>query len=457
MNGPIIKTFLKLGLPLLLVRLVQDVYLLVDMFWLSRYNQYLMAVPRQVMPTYMLFMVFINSFSSANLAILSQYVGAKMYGEFSRTFRKMLYVSLLGGLASGSLFYVSAPYIFTYFVQTPSEILSDVINYAQVLAFDVIVQGFNIALVTLIQSMGDTRTTATAQISGGLANVVLDPIFINGLGSLPAMGATGAALATMLSKFVSIGIMIRKLNKQYQWIKIGVDPRVDVSYVSLTMKIASPLLIMGISNSLAFNLQNRLINTFGVIAATAVSLGFTLFDLANTALWGLTDGVAIMIGQTLGAGNIKRAKAVARNTTLFIFAAVAASSVAIYLARYYIASAFITGQGATPDDISKIYLEFNKFIDTTIWTLAFFALTFSGMSVGRGSGHTLTPTIINMIRLWGFRIALGYFMALIIGLGTMGVYVAFALSNIVGGIVSVLWVIMGNWAKPVIKNSAPSS
>jgi Na+-driven multidrug efflux pump len=52
---------------------------------------------------------------------------------------------------------------------------------------------------------------------------------------------------------------------------------------------------------------------------------------------------------------------------------------------------------------------------------------------------------------------LGYFMALIIGLGTVGVYVAFALSNIVGGIVSVLWVIMGNWAKPVIKNSAPSS
>lgn len=457
MNGPIIKTFLKLGLPLLLVRLIQDVYLLVDMFWLSRYNQYVMAVPRQVMPTYMLFMVFIMSFSSANLAILSQYVGAKMYKDLSRTFRKMLYASLLGGVVSGSLFYVLAPYIFRYFVQTPSEILLDTIGYAQVLAFDIMVQGFNMALITLIQSMGDTRTTATAQISSSLANVVLDPVFINGFGSLPAMGAIGAALATMLSKFVGIGIMIYKLNKQYPWIKVGVDLRVDASYVFLTMKIASPLLIMGISNSLAFNFQNRLINIFGVLATTAVSLGFTLFDLANTALWGLTDGIAIMIGQTLGAENIERAKAVARKTTLFIFTAVATSSVIIYLARYYIASAFITGQGATPSDISKIYLEFNKFIDTTIWTLAFFALTFSGMSIGRGSGHTLMPTIINMLRLWGFRISLGYFMALIMGLGTMGVYLAFALSNIVGGIMSVLWVTLGNWAKPVIKNNASSS
>lgn len=452
LKGPVIKTFLKLGLPLLLVRLVQDIYLLVDMFWLSRYNQYVMSVPRQVMPSYMLYTVFIMSFSSANLALLSQYVGAKMYDEVSTTFKKMLYFSLLGGVVSGFAFYITAPFLFTYFVQAPREILADVIGYAEVMAFDIMVQGFNIALVTLIQSMGDTKTTAVAQISGGFANVVLDPIFINGLGSIPAMGAVGAALATMLSKFISIGVMITKLKTRYTWIKLGIDFNLDPSYVSLTMRIASPLLIMGISNSLAFNLQNRLVNTFGVIATTAVSLGFMLFDLANTALWGLTDGIAIMIGQTLGAGDSKRAKAVARKTTIFIFTVVASSSVIIYLARHYIAGAFITGQGLSLEHVSKIYEEFNMFVNATIWTLAFFAITFSGMSIGRGSGHTLMPTIINMVRLWGFRIALGYILALILGLGTMGIYIAFALSNVIGGLASFSWVVIGRWAKPIIHN-----
>ncbi|MEM1831515.1 MAG: MATE family efflux transporter [Desulfurococcaceae archaeon] len=451
LNGPVITIFLKLGLPLLLVRLVQDVYLLVDMFWLSRYNQYDMAVPRQVMPSYMLYNVFIMSFSSANLALLSQYVGAKMYSEVSTTFRKMLYLSLLGGVLSGVAFYFTAPSLFTYFIQVPDEILIDVIGYAQVLAFDIMIQGFNIALVTLIQSMGDTRTTAAAQVSGGLANVILDPIFINGIGPLPAMGAVGAALATMLSKFVSIGIMINKLKKQYPWIKLGLDFTLDASYVSLTMRIAAPLLVMGISNSLAFNLQNRLVNMFGVIAATAFSLGFMLFDLANTALWSLTDGISIMVGQTLGAGDSRRAKVIAWKTTLFIFTVVAFSSVIIYLTKNYIAGVFITGEGLTPEHVLKIYEEYDKFVNTTIWTLAFFAITFSGMSIGRGSGHTLMPTVINMVRLWGFRIALGYILALLLGLGTMGIYMAFALSNVIGGLASFAWIIMGTWAKPVIR------
>ena len=408
------------------------------------------------MPTYIMFMAFVTSFSSANLALLSQYVGARMYNELAEAFRKMLFISVAGGVASGALFYVLAPYMFTYFVQTPLEILPDTVGYAQVLALDVVVQGFNMALVTLIQSMGDTRTTSISQMLGGLANVVLDPVFINGLGPVPAMGAVGAALATVLSKFVSIAMMLRSLIKHYPWIKVKAKFHVDVQYLSLTLRVATPLLVMSISNSFAFNLQNRLVNTFGVIAATAFSLGFLLFDLANTSLWGLTEGIAIMVGQSLGAGDTKRAKSVAAKTTLFIFVMVAASSLAIFFARHYIAAVFLTGQGVSPEDVAEIYREFEEFVALTIWTLAFFGLTFSSMSVGRGSGQTLTPTMINIIRLWGFRIGLGYLLALAMGLGTVGIYIAFALSNVVGGVMSVVWVLRGSWAKPLINLDSKS-
>lgn len=438
-------------MPLLIVRIIQDLYLLVDMFWLSRYNQFIMATPRQVMPSYMMFTAFINSFCSANLALLTQYIGAGMYDNVLNTFRKMMTISILGGSASGLLFFIISPYLFTYFVGTPPEILADVIGYAQVMAFDIVVLSINVSLATLLQSLGDTRTTALSQITGSVINLILDPIFINGFGYLPAMGAIGAAIATLLSKFASISMMIFRISQQYPWIKIRLSKDVDIEYLAVSLRIAIPLLIMGVSNSLAFNLQNRLINTFGVIVTTAVSLGFILFDLANTSLWGLTEGIAIMVGQNLGAGNIERSKSIAKKTALFIFSSVALSSALIYLVRDYIASVFITGQGVNPGDIEKVYEEYNRFISFTIWTLAFFALTFSSMSIGRGSGHTFMPTIINIIRLWGIRVGLGYVLALILGWGTLGIYVAFALSNIVGGTISISWVLKGSWAKPIIK------
>ncbi|MEM3979669.1 MAG: MATE family efflux transporter [Ignisphaera sp.] len=435
-----------------MVRIIQDLYLLVDMFWLSRYNQFIMATPRQVMPSYMMFTAFINSFCSANLALLTQYIGAGMYNNVLSTFRKMMTVSILGGSASGLLFFIISPYLFTYFVGTPPEILADVIGYAQVMAFDIIVLSINVSLATLLQSLGDTRTTALSQVTGGIINLILDPIFINGFGYLPAMGAMGAALATLLSKFASISIMISRISRQYPWVKIRLSKNVDFEYITISLRVAIPLLIMGISNSLAFNLQNRLINTFGVIVTTAVSLGFILFDLANTSLWGLTEGIAIMVGQNLGAGNIERSKVIAKKTALFIFSSVMLSSILIYLVKDCIASIFITGQGVNPRDIEEVYEEYNRFISFTLWTLAFFALTFSSMSVGRGSGYTFMPTIINIIRLWGIRVGLGYVLALMLGWGTLGIYTAFALSNIVGGTISISWVLRGSWAKPIIRH-----
>ncbi|MEM4813753.1 MAG: MATE family efflux transporter [Ignisphaera sp.] len=450
-SGPIITVFLRLGLPLLFVRLVQDIYGIVDAFWLSRYNQFAMAVPRQVWPVYSLFSSFVMSFASANLAILSQYVGAKMYDNINDVVSKMLSISIASGTISGALFYSSSRYIFKNFVATPNEILDHVLLYSYIMSIDIVLLSLNLTISVLIQSIGDTKTSAFSQMVGALTNVVLDPVLIMGFSYIPPMGTAGAALATVLSKIVSIIILMERLFERYSWIKLRISFSIDKDYLKLALRIATPLLIMNISNTIAFNLQNRLINTFGVIATTAVSIGFIVFDLANTSLWGLTESIAIMVGQNLGANNKKRARKIAITTSLFIFLSVFATSIIVYFVRNNIVSIFITGENVPKDTIEMIYNEVEKFLTITIWTLAFFALTFSAMSVGRGSGHTLMPTVINMIRLWGIRIGMGYILGVVAGLATLGIYIAFALSNIVGGLLSFLWIYRGSWSKPIVK------
>jgi putative MATE family efflux protein len=442
-----------IGFPMLVVRLVQDVYGIVDSFWLSRYHQFAIAVPRQVWPSYSIFTAFVMSFVSANIALLSQYAGAALYEEFSNTASKLVFVSTSSGFLFGTLFYILTPPIFTYIVATPIEIYDEVLAYARVMSVDIVFLSVNMALATIIQALGDTRAPALSQVAGGIANAFLDPIFIMGLGTMPAMGAAGAALATVLSKVISLVMMLQVIRKRYAWLKLRIDWNMDRNYLYSSLPIALPLLVMNISNSLAFNMQNRLVNIFGSIAASALSIGFIVFDLANTSLWGLTEGITIMVGQNLGAGNSERAKRVAKRTSAFIFLAVFVTAAIVYMLKDLIILAFITGQGVSQEDVNQILFEVNRFLSITIWTLPFFALTFSSISVGRGSGHTTMPTAINILRLWGLRVGLGYIMALALGLGTLGIYMAFAASNVIGGIISILWVSWGRWAKPVISEA----
>jgi Na+-driven multidrug efflux pump len=84
-------------------------------------------------------------------------------------------------------------------------------------------------------------------------------------------------------------------------------------------------------------------------------------------------------------------------------------------------------------------------------TLPFFGLFAVALSIGRGSGHTLFPTTLGILRLWGFRITLGYILAFTFGLGSLGIWLAIAISNLIGGLIAILWITYGNWAKAVIE------
>ncbi|MGQ9539303.1 MAG: MATE family efflux transporter, partial [Candidatus Bathycorpusculaceae bacterium] len=154
---------------------------------------------------------------------------------------------------------------------------------------------------------------------------------------------------------------------------------------------------------------------------------------------------AIMIGQSLGADKRKRAKEVALKATLLIFALVAIGAAIIYPARRSLADVF----AEDPNIIS----ETETYLQTLLPTLPFFGLFAVALSIGRGSGHTLFPTALGILRLWGIRIALGYLLAFTVGMGSLGIWLAIAISNAIGGVIAILWIKYGNWAKAVIKQN----
>ncbi len=442
-NGPIVKTLLWLGFPLMLVQLINVSYNVADAFWLSRYSNVAMAVPRQAWPPFMFFNAFNMAISTANMALLSQYIGARRYDEASDVASKFFTVSLITSFVFG-LTYFSLRYpLFYYVIRSPPEIFDDVMSYSGIISIDLMLSGLSVTYSTILQSVGDTRTPAVVGGFSALLNIIWDPFLILGIPPFPRMGAAGAALATVLSRFGGVAALIYLTKRKFPDLRIFPTKNIDRLWVLRNIRIGGPVFVFHASNSMAFMLQNALVNSFGVVVAAAFAIGFIVMDIADAVMWGLTMPVAIMVGQNLGAGNTSRSREIAYKASLTISALTALGALIVFSVRSQLISVFTSDAG--------IFSEALRFLETFVFSLPFFTLFFVGMSVGRGSGHTTVPTVLGMIRLWGFRIGLGYLLAYVVGLQSYGVWVAMALSNVVGGLGSITWVKFGNWARPVIK------
>jgi len=189
-----------------------------------------------------------------------------------------------------------------------------------------------------------------------------------------------------------------------------------------------------------------MVNALGIVVATAYSIGFVVMDIVDAALWGLSGASSIMVGQSLGAGDQKRARMVAFKGALLIFGLMVLGAGIIFPFRNAVVDVFADNPG--------ILAEADLFLVTLLPTLPFFGLLMCAMSTGRGSGHTLFPTGANIFRLWGIRLGMGYLLAFTLLMGSLGIWLAISLSNVVGGVIAILWIKYGNWAKAVVKTNS---
>jgi putative MATE family efflux protein len=448
LNGPIGRTLFQLGVPLMIVQLVNISYNIADAFWLSRYSSVAYATPRQVWPFFMFINAIAHGIAAANMAIISQYVGARDYESTKRVISYFISTMLLINSLAVFIFYITRPLVFTYVIATPPELYDYVMNYSGIISLDLLLAAFTTSYNTIFQAIGDTKTPSKIGVISSAMNVILDPIFIfgveiNGVKVIPTTGVTGAALATVLSRLIGFLILLTILRKKYCYITPHFTLNIDREWFKTTTRAGIPVMLMMMSNSLAFMFQNRLINAFGAYVAAAAAIGFLLMDLADTVLWGFTFAISTMIGQAIGAGLEKRARSVATKSMLYIGISTMLGTLLVLATRGWFISVFTS--------VPEIAQEADLFVVTFTPTLAFFAVFFIGISIGRGSGHTLYPTIIGILRLWILRIGLGYLLAFILDMKTLGLWIAMALSNLIAGLAIIPWALRGTWTKPIVK------
>ncbi len=447
LNGPVVKTIFWLAWPIILANLVNISYNLVDAYWLGKLGREAFGAPTVSWPLIMLFYSLGMGYATAGISIISQYFGAGEFRPASKSAGQLVASILSLGLTLSILGYALSPNVMEL-MGVPKDIYPLAVSYIRTIFLGVPLVFLGFAFMTVANAVGDTRTPTWLSITSALTNIVLDPLFIFGYLGLPKLGVVGAAVATVISRSIVSIAGGYFLIRGFRGIKLSVsDLKIEGWWVRKIFKIGTPLTLQQSSNALGFTVMTSLVSRFGSVAIAAYGAVIRVIDIIQAFTWGISRATSIMVGQNIGAENYDRAKKVAYISSAITATILSIGGLGIWLAREWVISVFIS-------DVAVV-AEGEKLINAMTPSLPFFALFFVTGAVAGGSGHTSFFALLSILRLWVLRIGLSYVLALNLGLGAWGIWLAMSISNIVSGTLSLMWLTKGGWLKRVVEIPKP--
>lgn len=274
-------------------------------------------------------------------------------------------------------------------------------------------------------------------IANGI-NVVLDPALIFGWGPLPALGITGAAVATTIGRGVGVAVQLAVLLRGAKHIRVRLaQVRVQVAVMARLVRTSLGGIAQFIIATSSWIGLVRIVSAFGSETLAGYTIAVRIFLFTMLPSWGLANAAATLVGQNLGARQPARAERAVWITGWANMAFLGLVSV-VYVAfngalvRLFTDDPAVVAAGAT-----------------CLRTMAFGYVIFAwGMVMPQafnGAGDTLTPTKINLFCFWLLEIPLAYVLAMPLGVGAEGVYWSVVAAESAAALVGIALFRRGRW------------
>lgn len=300
---------------------------------------------------------------------------------------------------------------------------------------------YNIASAVLM-GLGDSRTPVKILGYSTLLNIVLDPVFIFGLGPIPPMGIKGAAIATVISQAFSAFLCVSCIIKE-KVLGLGGDSKVlTFREIKLLFRVGLPVGVQNFLISLGYVFLNALVNLFGSSVTTGFGAGVRVGSFAILPAMSVGIAVASLVGQNIGAGKEKRVREVVIWGSILGGGISFCVTVVALTFSSELISLFTTDQ--------KVIEEGVTFLKYDALGYVLFAIIFVLGGVFRGVGDTLAVMVMTIISMWGVRIPLAAYLSLKTSIGVEGVWMAMPLGALTGLILQFLYYKLGLWRKRVI-------
>jgi putative MATE family efflux protein len=441
-EGSISRAVFLLATPMVLEMLMESLFAIVDVFWVTRLGAN--AVATVGLTESMLTLVFSVAIgvSLSTTAMVARRTGEKdMRGAATAAVQAIVLgigLALLAGIPGFWL----APRLLEW-MGAPADLVATGHRYTS------IVLGGSISVMLLFLNNAIFRGAGDASVAmrvlwfSNLINLALDPCLIFGLGPFPRMGVTGAAVSTLIGR--SLGVI-------YQfWILFRGRSRIAIGRADLKIvpRVIASLMRVSITGVLQFAIAHtswialvRIISTFGSAAIAGYTIGIRIFVFVILPSWGLSGAAATMVGQNLGAGKPERAERAVYLTGFYNMAFMALVAAAFIGIPEAIVGLFTTDPAVAPFAVDCLRI-------VAYGNLAY-AFGMVMVQAFNGAGDTVTPTIINVIGFWCCEIPLAWALAYPEGMGVRGVFTAIPISQLFVSLMGLTMFMRGSWKRRVI-------
>jgi putative MATE family efflux protein len=436
-EGSIGRAILLLSIPMVLEMLMESLFGIVNVFWVSRLGANAVAAVGITESLLTLVFALAMGLSMATTAVVARRIGEGNHNGAAITAVQAIGlgigisvpVGLAGFLLAGKLF---------LFMGASTPVIAEGSRYAMVILGGNVTVMLLFLINAIFRGAGDAAVAMRSLWLGNIINIILDPCLIFGLGPFPEWGVTGSAVATTIGR--GCGVL-------YQlYMLFGSHSRVVIQrkHLRLDLEVGGRLLRISVGGTLQYLVATaswlgliRIVAVFGSAALAGYTIAIRIIVFAILPSWGMSNAAATLVGQNLGAGKPDRAE---RSVWVTAFAnMVFLGIVAVLFVTF---SEKLIGIFTVDPEVVPFGVDCLRYVS---YGYVFYAYGMVMVQSFNGAGDTFTPTMINLGCYWMFQIPLAYFLALRAGFGADGIFLAITIAESALAVVAVILFRRGKW------------
>ena len=424
MNRKFYKKLMSLVLPIAFQQFMLSLVGASDALMLGPISQDALSAVSLAGQITFVFNLFLTAFSMGTSMLAAQYWGKKDYEALEKILAFVLRSSLLVSFVffAGTLL---IPKQLMYIFTSDPALVNAGISYLQVSSVSYLMCGISQIYLCIMKNSGHAVKSTVISSTAVLLNIILNAVFIFGLGNIPAMGIAGAAFATVIARTAETAWSVMASSRAGTIrLNIRFFLHTDKSLAKTYWKHSLPVLGNQLAWGCGFTMYSVVMGHMGSDAVAANSIANIAKNLMVCFCIGIANGGSIIVGNELGAGNLALAKEYGRKLCrLSVISGAASGALLLAFSPLFLRFAALNSQ-------AEEYLKWMFFICSYYLIGKSINSTTIGGIFSAG-GDTRFGLVCDTITLWCITVPLGCIAAFVLNWPVLAVYFVLNLDEIV--------------------------
>lgn len=383
----------------------------------------------------------------------AQFFGSKNYDGVRYAFRFKLYLGVIICAVAAIIFSAYGDTLINLYLSEGVEgggdllfTLSEARDYLKIMLWGLVPFMISQCYFTTLRESGETVIPMISSSIAILVNLVFNYFLIFGTFGFPALGVRGAAIATVLSRYVEAGYIIFRTHRNFDKFvfvqNLYASFRIPIDIIKKIAITGAPLLMNEILWSVGMAAITQSYSVRGLNVMAALNISSTVSNLFMIVFFAMGGAISILVGRELGAGNIDKAKDMDRkliffNVSMYVVIGALLASLAKFIPMIY----------NTEDYVRNLA---TQFLIVFAAAMPLFAFNHSTYFTMRSGGKTIITFLFDSVFVWLISLPLAFTLSRYTAINIVLVYLIVQCSESIKAVIGAFLLKSGIWAKNII-------